>query len=72
MDGKVTQEQLDAAAEWDRQPGDPTQAEIRAARLALQASYDPKSESVRRQVARWRWQAPHCPMHLQNLMREYG
>jgi hypothetical protein len=72
MDGKVTQEQLDAAAEWDRQPGDPTQAEIRAARLALHASYNPNSESVRRSMARWRWQAPHCPMQLASLMREYA
>jgi hypothetical protein len=72
MDGMMTQEQLDAAAEWDRQPGDPTQAEIRAARLALQASYPPNSEAARKQVSQWRWQAPHCPMQLASLMREYA
>lgn len=73
MDGSITtitQQQLalDADAEADRMPNDPTQLEIRQAMLAIHLSRRSQAKHLRRQLARWRWQAPHCPTELSRLM----
>ena len=73
MDGSITtitQQQLalDADAEADRMPNDPTQLEIRQAMLEIHNSRRAQAKHLRRQLARWRWQAPHCPMELSRLM----
>ena len=73
MDGEITtitQQQLamDADAEADRLPGDPTQLEIRLAMLEIHRSRRAQAKHLRRQLARWRWQAPHCPVELSRLM----
>lgn len=58
-----------ADAEADRLPGDPTQLEIRLACLELQRQRGKRAWHLRKQVARWRWQAPHCPADLSRLIR---
>jgi len=73
MDGSITtitQQQLalDADAEADRMPNDPTQLEIRQAMLEIHRSHRARTKHLRRQLAQWRWQAPHCPMELSRLM----
>jgi hypothetical protein len=73
MDGEITtitQQQLamDADAEADRMPNDPTQLEIRRAMLEIHNSRRAQAKHLRRQLARWRWQAPHCPTELSRLM----
>jgi len=73
MDGEITtitQQQLamDADAESDREPNDPTQLEIRQAMLEIHRSHRAQAKHLRRQLARWRWQAPHCPAGLSMLM----
>jgi hypothetical protein len=76
MDGEITtitQQQLamDADAEADRMPNDPTQLEIRRAMLEIHKSRRSEGKHLRRQLARWRWQAPHCPAELSRLMLSY-
>jgi hypothetical protein len=71
MDG-ITRQQLnlDADAEQGRQPNDPTQLEIRLACLAIHAERSQRGRQLRRQMSRYRWQAPHCPKNLARLMLE--
>lgn len=71
MGSGITAEQLDLAsdAEADRLPGDPTQLEIRLACLAIHEERGVRAMQLRKQVARWRWHAPHCPPDLSALLR---
>jgi hypothetical protein len=72
MDGNatLTQADLDREAEFDREPNDPTQAEIRAALLRLHESSRERTRHLRRQLSKWRWQAPHCPAEIARAMSE--
>jgi hypothetical protein len=42
--------------------------EIRQAMLEIHSSHRAQAKHLRRQLARWRWQAPHCPAGLSRLM----
>jgi hypothetical protein len=49
---------------------DPTPETIQLMASALRMRWSPREERARRGMTRWRWQAPHCPPLLQDLLAE--
>jgi len=49
---------------------DPTEETIALMRSAFQLGWSPAEERARRVMTRYRWQAPHCPPPLQQLLDE--
>lgn len=47
---------------------DPTPETIQLMLSAFRLTWSKGEERARRGMARWRWQAPHCPPQLQTLL----